>query len=78
MVRERVFCWHAMLTTDSSFSPPFFFLSFFPVIVSTPGKVVKHEDVQTIQGQGMPMYGEPYQFGRMLYVKTMSYGIHGT
>jgi len=43
------------------------------VVVSAPGKVVKHEDVRIIQGQGMPMYGEPYQFGRMFIIFKVNF-----
>ena len=43
------------------------------IVVSAPGKVVKHEDVRIMNEQGMPMYGEPYQFGRMFIIFKVTF-----
>jgi len=38
------------------------------VITSAPGKVVKHEDIRIVAGEGMPKHGDPYQKGRMFVI----------
>ncbi|XP_063053815.1 dnaJ homolog subfamily A member 1 isoform X1 [Engraulis encrasicolus] len=36
------------------------------VITSHPGQVVKHNDVRCVQGEGMPVYKEPYEKGLLI------------
>jgi DnaJ-class molecular chaperone len=43
------------------------------VVVSPPGKVVKHEDVRILPGEGMPKYGDPFEKGRMFIIFKVNF-----
>lgn len=36
------------------------------VITSFPGEIVKHEDIKCIMGEGMPVYRDPFEKGRLI------------
>jgi len=36
------------------------------VITSLPGEVIKHEDIKCVMGEGMPMYRDPFEKGRLI------------
>jgi DnaJ-class molecular chaperone len=38
------------------------------IISSEPGSVIKHESVHIVTGEGMPMYKNPYEKGRLFIV----------
>jgi len=43
------------------------------VISSPPGKIVKHEDVKIISGEGMPKYRSPFEKGRLFVIFEVKY-----
>jgi DnaJ-class molecular chaperone len=43
------------------------------VITSPPGKVIKHEDVKIISGEGMPKYRSPFEKGRMFVIFEVAF-----
>uniref|UniRef100_A0A0B7AVQ7 J domain-containing protein n=1 Tax=Arion vulgaris TaxID=1028688 RepID=A0A0B7AVQ7_9EUPU len=36
------------------------------VVTSMPGEVIKHEDVKCVMGEGMPVYRDPFEKGRLI------------
>eukprot|EP00038_Savillea_parva_P006250 m.162515 g.162515 ORF g.162515 m.162515 type:complete len:421 (-) comp12204_c0_seq1:186-1448(-) len=48
------------------------------VISSPPGKVVKHEDVKIISGEGMPKYRSPFEKGRLFVIFQVAFPEDGS
>lgn len=47
------------------------------VINSPPGKIVKHEDVRTISGEGMPKFRSPFEKGRLFVIFEVKFPSDG-
>jgi DnaJ family protein A protein 2 len=37
-------------------------------IKSTPGEVIKPEEIKTVDGKGMPFHKQPYKFGNLFII----------
>jgi len=48
------------------------------VIASPPGKVIKHEDVKVIPGEGMPKYRSPFEKGRLFVIFQVAFPEDGS
>uniref|UniRef100_W5NC86 DnaJ heat shock protein family (Hsp40) member A4 n=1 Tax=Lepisosteus oculatus TaxID=7918 RepID=W5NC86_LEPOC len=47
------------------------------IISSSPGQVIKHNDIKCVQNEGMPVYREPYEKGLLIIQFTVKFPENG-
>ncbi|MBN3314120.1 DNJA1 protein, partial [Atractosteus spatula] len=47
------------------------------IISSSPGKVIKHNDIKCVQNEGMPVYRDPYEKGLLIIQFTVKFPENG-